>query len=647
MQIVILEDVKESGPILGKLLTDLGQQVRQVATSDELKRILNAEAVPMLFVDVRAAGGNLIPLCRDLRLRPWGEDTFVVAVLPREEIAMAGEAIAAGADDYIVLEYGVENTRTRMKIALRRAEGRAERATLKLSLRESEDRYWSLIESSPDAIEIFGLDHRMILGNRQAARMHGFKSTAEMTGADMQSFVAPEDWERVEHAMHQARQSEEAQHLELTLLRREGGRFPADLSISSVRGADGQPRALIQIVREATARKRLEEQLRTSQKMEAIGQLAGGIAHDFNNLLTSITGYSQLVLTRMEDRDPNRSNIQQVVKAADRAANLTRQLLAFGRRQLLQPKIMDLNAVVRDMERLLRPLIPENIAVRLDLQSGVGRVKADPGQIEQVIMNLAVNARDAMPNGGTVLFETRNMDLDEAYAMRHIGVKPGRYVQLAVTDTGTGMPPEVLGHIFEPFYTTKPKGRGTGLGLSTVYGIVKQSGGNVWAYSEPGHGTVFKVYLPRVDDQPVQAETPTTMIRFVRGTETVLLAEDENEVRGLISEVLRFNGYRVLEARNGKEALQVARAFKENIHLLVSDVVMPEMGGRDLALALMPERRHMKVLFVSGYTETGATAQFMLPAGTAFLQKPFTPERLARKVRKVLDLANLPNVTKD
>jgi nitrogen-specific signal transduction histidine kinase/ActR/RegA family two-component response regulator len=390
------------------------------------------------------------------------------------------------------------------------------------------------------------------------------------------------------------------------------------------------------IAEDVTERRALEEQLRQSQKMEAVGRLAGGVAHDFNNLLTVIRGYSELMLEEFADSDPLRDEVEEIKKAADRASGLTRQLLAFSRQQVLAPKVLDLNIVVGNMERLLKRLLGENIRLGSSLANELGRVKADPGQIEQVIMNLAVNAKDAMPRGGKLTIETANADLDETYTHEHVGAKPGKYVMLAVSDTGSGMSQDIRQRVFEPFFTTKEIGKGTGLGLSTVYGIVKQSEGYIWVYSEPGRGTSFKVYLPRVDEPADARPAPEPAKSRYRGTETILLVEDEDGVRALVKQVLSRNGYTVLEARHGGEALLHCERRAEEIHLLVTDVVLEQMSGTELSSRLAQLRPGMKVLYISGYTDD-AIVHHGVKEGTHFLQKPFTTEALARKIRQVLD----------
>ena len=388
---------------------------------------------------------------------------------------------------------------------------------------------------------------------------------------------------------------------------------------------------------ELAERKRLEAQLLHSQKLEAVGQLAGGVAHDFNNLLTAIIGYSDLVLMSLGQNDPSYKDVEEIKKAAERAASLTRQLLAFSRKQMLQPKVLDLNATVAHMEKMLQRLIRENIELVTILDPALGHIKADPGQIEQVIMNLAVNARDAMPLGGRLTIETANVVLDENYARQHMEVQPGPYVMLAVSDTGMGMDEETQSHIFEPFFTTKGVGQGTGLGLATVYGIVRQSGGHIRVYSEPGHGTTFKIYLPRIEEIIESGRRAPIPSEFPPGRETILLVEDEDLVRDLARRVLLQRGYTVLEARHGREALQICEQHRGQIHLLVTDVVMPLINGRELAERLTTLHPEMKVLYISGYTGNIIIHQGLLEPGMAFLQKPFTPAALAHKVRQALD----------
>jgi signal transduction histidine kinase/CheY-like chemotaxis protein len=397
--------------------------------------------------------------------------------------------------------------------------------------------------------------------------------------------------------------------------------------------------AVLAVLIDVTRRKQLEAQLLQAQKMEAVGMLAGGIAHDFNNLLTIITGYSQLLLASLGESDRNRTAVEQIMTAGDRAAALTRQLLSFSRRQTMQPKVLDVNALVDSLAVMLRRLIGEDIDLRLDLAADAGQVNADPGKIEQVIMNLAVNSRDAMPAGGTLTIKSGNVELDEHYSATHTRVKPGSYVMLAVIDTGSGMDAETRARLFEPFFTTKGQGRGTGLGLSIVFGIVRQSGGNLEVSSEQGKGTAVRIYLPRVAQAAV-LETESPADTSEPGNETILLVEDEEMVRKFVRETLEHEGYKILEAAGPEQAARISSTYEGPIHLIITDVVMPQENGRSLAARLLRQRQDMKVLYMSGYTDTSivGTAEEMERA--EFLQKPFTPSALAKKVRTVLQPAD-------
>jgi nitrogen-specific signal transduction histidine kinase/CheY-like chemotaxis protein len=380
------------------------------------------------------------------------------------------------------------------------------------------------------------------------------------------------------------------------------------------------------------------EQLRQSQKLESIGRLAGGIAHDFNNMLTAINGYSDLSLRRIAEDDPVHQNLEEIKKAGVRAAMLTNQLLAFSRSQILQPEVIVINDVINDTSNMLKHVIGEDIELVAILKDTVGRIKADPGQLSQIVMNLAVNARDAMPNGGKLTIETANAFLDSDYARKHVGVLPGPYVVLSFSDTGTGMTAAMQEKIFEPFFTTKEVGKGTGLGLATVYGIVKQSGGGIFVYSEVGHGTTFKIYLPRVMEKLDIVEAGADLkTEFAMGSETILLVEDEDLVRSLSHQVLETCGYTVIEARDGVEALEIMGKEETHIDLLFSDVVMPRMGGRELAEKLLAKMPDLPILFASGYTDDAIVRHGELETNVTFIQKPYSLDDLARKVRDLLD----------
>jgi PAS domain S-box-containing protein len=425
---------------------------------------------------------------------------------------------------------------------------------------------------------------------------------------------------------------------ELVNRRKDGSLYTEEMNIAPVRNPSGEVTHFIAAKRDVTAHRELEQQLWQAQKMEAVGRLAGGVAHDFNNLLTIINGYSQLILESLEPNSTLTSLAAEIQKAGERAAALTRQLLAFSRRQVLAPEILDLNDVITNIEKMLRRLIGEDIELRPLRHPALGHVRADRGQVEQVIMNLVLNARDAMPQGGTLTIETANVYLDAAYARTHANITPGYYVVLIVSDSGMGMGLETQAHIFEPFFSTKERGKGTGLGLATVYGIVKQSGGHIWVYSEPGRGATFKVYFPRVEAEAAPRQPTEVRAEIRKGTETILLVEDETAVLELAARVLQSNGYKVLAASDPEEAVRVCEEYKEAIHLLLTDVVMPKLSGRRLADHVVFIRPEMKVLYMSGYTDDTIVHQGVIHEGAAFLEKPFTPENLLRKVRGVLAL---------
>jgi two-component system cell cycle sensor histidine kinase/response regulator CckA len=423
---------------------------------------------------------------------------------------------------------------------------------------------------------------------------------------------------------------------QLTNRKKDGTLFSERATISAVHDATGKTVNYVAVKQDTTNENQLQEQLRQSQKLEAIGQLAGGVAHDFNNLLTVIGGYSELLLRRLPEDSAMRNNVTEIKKASDRASNLTRQLLAFSRKQILQPKVLDLNSLVWDLDKMLRRLIGEDIDLFTITEPNLSRVKADPGQIDQVIMNLIVNSRDAISSGGKITIETDNVTLTEEYALQHVGCVPGDYVMLKVSDNGAGMNTETMNRVFEPFFTTKLAGRGTGLGLSTVYGIVRQSGGYISVDSEVGVGTTFKLYLPTVSATQ-ENELNASDVNPVAGSETILLVEDEEQVRIIAQEVLETMGYSVLSAANGEQALEIARQYDGPIHLAITDVVMPQMGGRELVDHLTPLRPNIRVIYMSGYTDDAIMRHNLLDEKVQFIQKPFAAYALARKVRQALD----------
>ncbi len=520
--------------------------------------------------------------------------------------------------------------------------------------KRAEERYRSFIAQSSEGVSRLEIDppvpinlteeeqvDRLYAGGRIAecndamARMYGFGEASELLGtrlSDLHNVTDPANREQVRafiRAGYRVSDSETREH------DREGR---PRVFLNNVVGfvENGQLVRVWGTQRDVTEQRHLEEQFRQAQKMEAVGQLAGGIAHDFNNLLTAILGNTQLLLRELPPGDSMRGDVEEIRKASERAASLTRQLLAYSRRQMLQPEVLDLNVVMAEMDKMLRRLIGEHIDLVAVFAPDLGRVRADPNQIEQVIVNLAVNARDAMPDGGKLTIATANVDLDETFAQAHLGSVPGSYAMLAVTDTGVGMDATVRAHLFEPFFTTKEVGRGTGLGLATVYGIVKQSGGYISVYSEPGHGSSFRIYLPRI---ATPAETPSSAPKGgpALGSETVLVVEDEPAVLTLSRRALEAQGYVVLAASDADAALRVVERHGGMIHLLLTDVVMPGLSGRELADRLSAQRPGIRVLYMSGYPGDAVVQHGTLPLGSAFLQKPFSPDGLARKVRDVLD----------
>ncbi len=504
-----------------------------------------------------------------------------------------------------------------------------ERKRAELKLAESEEQFRAVFDGAIDAKVVTDDDGRFLEVNPAACELYGCPR-AELLKRKVEEFAEPGF--RFEQVLATAGAT---------------GRFRASHRLfrpdGTVRDVDASttinvlPRRHFSALRDMTEHRQLEGQFRQAQKMEAVGQLAGGVAHDFNNLLGVITGYSELLSRRLEPEHAGHKALEQIRKAADRAAALTRQLLAFSRKQVLEPKVLDLNAVLAGVDKMLRRLIGEDVQIQTRFAEDLWQVKADPGQVEQVIVNLAVNARDAMPKGGQLTLETANTALDAAYARAHTYVRPGPYVMLAVSDTGHGMDAGTQSRIFEPFFTTKEPGKGTGLGLATVFGIVKQSGGHINVYSEPGRGSTFKVYLPRIDEVATKEEAATPPPPPPTGTETILLVEDAEALRVMIREILESGGYTVVDASNPDEALARAQAYRGSLHLMLTDVVLPHMSGPDLAASLARVLPEMRVLYMSGYAADAIGNHGVLEPGTFFIQKPFTADDLLRKLRAVLD----------
>jgi len=627
LRVLLVEDSESDAELLARELKRAGFDVtwERVQSAGRLQTALDDGHWDIIVGDNSMPGFSGTEALALVRAR--GLDIPFIFVSGTMGEDLAARALEAGAGDALA-KGNLRRLIPVIKRELREAEDRRAR-------RESEASYRTLVQEAPLGIYRSTPAGRFLSANTALARILGYDSPDDLLALEMATDVYADAEERRRLIEQDTYTDQVYDELEATWKKKDGTRIRVQLSVRAHRSPEGQVEYYEAFVRDITAQRQLEAQLAQAQKMEAIGRLAGGVAHDFNNLLTVILSYSELLLQDLPAEAPNRDDIEQIRKAANGASELTRQLLAFSRQQVLQPKVVDLNAAVSSIERLLARVLREDIHLECSLAVDAGTVKVDPGQLEQVIMNLAVNARDAMPNGGRVTIETANVDIDETYVEAHALAAPGRYVMLAVTDTGMGMDAATQARIFEPFFTTKEVGKGTGLGLATVQGIVQQSGGFIWVYSEPDHGTVFKVYLPRVDAPPSKAEDVAG--DRLRGTETVLVVEDMAAVRAVTCQMLKRFGFTVHDAADGTTALQLAQAIDQPIDLLLTDVVMPDINGRELAKQCQQVRPRMKVLFMSGYTDDAVVRHGILQEGIAYLQKPFTPTSLVRKVREVLD----------
>ncbi len=690
--ILVVEDSATQAEALRLLLEEHRHKVTVASDGEQALALVAKNKIDLVLSDITMPGISGYELCRRIKIDMNRRDLPVVLLSSLADPLDIVHGLEAGADNYIAKPYEREHLLMRLRQVLenqRRRRGTKSQLGLNVtvlgstftitsekeqildllvstfedavlqnrSLRQREEeleaaraelaryaggleeRLRSVVATVPDVLFSVTPDGSRVLYVSPAS-VHVFGFAPKDLAADPGPWyrrLPAEDVARIAAARDRATATGESQTVEYTFRRPDDAVRWIETTYIPVRDERGTVVRLDGISRDITEQRRLGEQLRLAQKMEAVGRLAGGVAHDFNNLLTVITGYSDILLDGLGSQDPRRGDLEEIRKAAVSAAGLTRQLLAFSRQQVLEPRVLDVNAVLTSAEKLLKRLIGEDIELVAALQPQLGAVKADPGQLEQVIVNLAVNARDAMPDGGKLTIETANAVMDEAYVRDHPLAKPGPYVMVAVSDTGVGMDEHTQRRMFEPFFTTKEAGKGTGLGLATVYGIVKQSGGFIWVYSEPGHGTTFKVYLPRVTET-AEALTPRAQPKeSPRGTETVLLVEDAAAVRAVTRQVLERLGYVVLEAPDGKAAMHLATKHRGRIHLLLTDVVMPELGGRQLAEQLTALRPELRVLYVSGYTDDAVVRHGVLEAGIAYLQKPFTPEILGRRVREVLD----------
>jgi two-component system, cell cycle sensor histidine kinase and response regulator CckA len=630
---------------------------RNDLTVDQLREMaeLGRDAFALFAADGRRlfATSNFQRVTRQPAPARLGEQLF--RLIPTEEHAAARELVlrckgAAGAASGTLHVLDDEGNANPVEFLAKRVTGgpsgtvyavcahRAAAATLSLA----ERRLAAIVQSSDDAIIGKALDGTITNWNDGAERLYGY-SAAEAIGRNIAMLAPPDRPDEIPSIMASIAQGEVVSHLDTKRTRKDGSLVHVLLSVSPLRNPSGTLVGASVVARDMTrlkaaerALERTEEQLRQAQKMEAVGRLAGGVAHDFNNVLSVILTCGSFLLADLPEHHPSLQDVRDLLEAGERAATLTRQLLAFSRQQVLEPRVVDVNQIVRDVEKILRRVLGEDIDLALRLKEPIGKVIADPSQIEQVILNLVVNARDAMPRGGKLTIDTRNVVLDDDYVAEHLGAKPGLHVALAVSDTGEGMDAATLARIFDPFFTTKGPGRGTGLGLSTVDGIVAQSGGTVWVYSEPGRGTTFKIYLPHTD-QAATGAGDAAAARASSGSETILLVEDEPKVRALARAILQRKGYTVLEAADGAQALAIYDEHARAIDLLLTDVVMPRMSGREVAERLAALQPGLRVLFMSGYTDDAIVHHGVLEAEVAFVQKPITPDSLSEKVRAVLD----------
>jgi PAS domain S-box-containing protein len=639
LRFLLLEDEPADAELMLRELARQGfafTHVR-VATYDAFVRALGEPRPDVILSDYGLPGFDGSAALRAAVERcPETPFIFVTGTLGEER---AIELVKAGATDYVLKE-GLHRLGPALRRALREKEERDARRRAEEALRESEERYRRLAELAPDPL-LVQAEGKIVYINPAGWRLLGARGPDEILGLEIADIVHPESHEVVRAriaAIESDRQP--VPFVEEKYVRRDGSTVLVEVAAVPI---DLGGRIAVQVfVRDITARKNLEEQLRQAQKLEAVGQLAGGVAHDFNNLLTVILGYSQILLLGMDPSNPAHEDIAQIQKAASRAATLTGQLLAFSRRQVSRPRTLRLNEILAEMEKMLRRLIREDIELALVLREDVGFVRADPGLLEQVVMNLVVNARDAMADGGKLLIETANASLDEAYAAAHPGASPGAYVMLSVSDTGCGMDAATKSRLFEPFFTTKARGKGTGLGLSTVYGIVRQCGGHITVASEPGKGTTFRIHVPRIGEAPRETTEATAPRALARGSETVLLVEDEPALRKLAADALRRAGYEVLEAANGEDAILVAEARSAPVDLVVTDVVMPGIGGVDLARRLRARASTARVLYMSGYSDDPDLRRGEIDESEGLLAKPFTVDQLLRRVRECLDTKARP-----
>ena len=635
LRVLVVEDSEDDVDLLVRELRRSGYDpvYERVESAEAMQTALDQQSWDLVVADYTMPRFNALAALALLKESGLDVPFIIISGTIGEERAVA--AMKAGAHDYLTKGH-LARLAPVVERELREARVRQEHRQAEEALRDRERYFRALIENTSDVITTLDAAGRITYASPALFRVLGFMP-AEHVGLNAFDIGHPEDMQESAASFRQLLQQPGASAVTQFRAQHKNGSW--HLIEATSRNLLHEPgiQAVVTNLRDITERRRLEDQLLQAQKMEAIGQLTAGIAHDFNNLLTAINGFAGLLQLRLPADDPQRKTVGKILNAGERAANLISQLLAFSRKQIVSPEVIELNAIVARMDKMLTRIIGEHIRVSFKPAPDLWPIKADPTQIEQVIVNLAVNARDAMPSGGKLIIETQNVVLEEDFIASHLQAQPGPHVLLAVSDTGAGMTEEVKAHLFEPFFTTKEPGRGTGLGLAMIYGIVKQSGGSIWVYSEVDHGTVFKIYLPRAE--PAERPLPNTQDTTEKpsGDETILVAEDADDVRDLIRQVLQESGYTVLAAQNGREALQLSNNYPDPIHLLLTDIVMPGLSGRGLAEQVIKTRPELKVLFMSGYAGEAIANHGVLDPDIFLLQKPFGPRELARKVWEVLN----------
>ena len=646
---LIVDDERPNRQLLEVMLAPFGYSLLSASTGEECLAMAAKQPPDLVLLDIMMPGMDGYEVARKLRRDPLTKNIPIIIVTALEDRQARLLGLNAGAEDFLTKPVDRAELTVRVKNLLRlKAYGdyhdrysqmlEEEVGTRTADLIASERLYRSTFDDAPVGIAHMSLERRYLRVNQRLCDLFGY-SREELQGEDAQTLLQSEDLPGELEALDRMAAGSLDRHTvpEKRYTRKDGAFVYARLKRSVHRDASGAALYFITVIEDMTEQRALEAQVRQAGKMDAIGQLAAGVAHDFNNLLTVVLSYCELLTDGLATDSPIRADLREIQGAGTRAVDLTRQLLAFSRKQVLQPRVVDLSEVVTGMENMLRRLIGEDMELTTVGGPGLARVLVDPGQMEQVIMNLAVNARDAMPAGGAIRIEVAEVSLDEAFASEHVGVKAGPHVVLSLADTGTGIDKATQARMFEPFFTTKVSGKGTGLGLATVFGIVRQSGGTIWVDSEMGRGTTFRVYFPTVEAAELaQPKSITAPPPELRGSETVLLVEDEEQVRSVVRTILRKYGYNVLEAQGGGDAFLLCEQHEGAIDLLVTDVVMPRMNGRQLAERLAPLRPSMRVLYMSGYTDDEIVRHGVLGGVTAFIQKPITPETLARKIRETL-----------